>query len=69
MRPLVLKSVLFGSFILFGLIVTMTVFGGIACMCGAGDTFFCGAFCSTGKIGLALAALIIATYVIRALRN
>ncbi len=65
MKPSVIKSLLLGSLVLFGVILLMTIGGCIACASGATDAFFCGVFRIVGISVLSLTAIGITGYTIK----
>lgn len=69
MNRQVIKSVLYGAAALFGFIMLMILVGAVACIFGAGDAFYCGAFCLLGKITLAAILLVITIQTYRALSS
>jgi hypothetical protein len=69
MNRQVIKSVLYGAAALFGVILLLTVIGAVACLFGAGDSFYCGAFCILGKITLVAVLLVITIQTYRALSS
>jgi len=64
MRQGVIKSLVYGAAALFGFILVMTLTGVLACLFGAGAGFYCGIYCTLGKIlfMLVLFAIVIQTY-------
>ena len=67
MKPIVIKNLLLAALILFGVILLMTLVGCVACISGATDDFYCGAFCCAGKVVLIGAGVSIVFFVIRAI--
>ncbi len=66
MKTRTIKTVLLGAGLLFGVILLMIFAGGIACICGADADFYCGAYCTAGKIVMSLALVTIAIQTFRA---
>ena len=69
MNQQVIKTVLYGAAALFGLVLLMIVFGAVACACGAGEAFYCGVFCTIGKVSLVAVLLTISIQTYRALSS
>lgn len=68
MKKSVVQILFFSGIMLFGLVVLMTITGACACFLGAGEGFFCGTFCVTGKVLLSLVGILIIAHAILTLR-
>jgi len=69
MNKHVAQILFFSGLMLFGLVVLMTITGACACLAGAGEEFFCGAYCITGKILLSLTVIMILAQAFMTLRK
>jgi len=59
MKKRTAEILVFSAFVLFGLVLLMTAIGAISCLFGAGESFYCGIYCTMGKVFMGAVALTI----------
>lgn len=61
MKTVILKYAIILPIILFSIWVGLTIFGCVSCIFGAGEAYYCNAYCITSRI---VVALVLLTYLV-----
>ena len=67
MKTVMLKYAIILPVILFAIWVGLTIFGCVSCIFGAGENYYCNAYCITARIVVAVILLSYLTFFGRAL--